>query len=63
VKPFFRLLGILLAVYVVRCVLHGTVLVRSGPGARTLHRETEPTQYWSGIVIYSLLVVALLFIF
>lgn len=31
--------------------------------ARTLHRESEPTQYWSGIVIYALLVIALLFIF
>lgn len=62
-KPFFRLLGILLAAYVVRSVLHGTVVVRAGAGARTLHRETEPTQFWSGIVIYSLLVIALLFIF
>lgn len=63
VKSFFRLIGILLAVYVVKCVLDGTVIVKSGPGARTLHRDTEPRQYWSGIIIYSLLALALLFIF
>lgn len=62
-KGFFRLIGVLLALYVVRCVLTGSVVVASGPRARTLRRDTEPVRYWGAIGIYSLLVLALLFVF
>lgn len=62
-KAFFVLLGILLGVYVVACILNGRVIVRSGAGARTLHRDTEPKQYWLGIGIYTLLAIALVTIF
>lgn len=63
VKPYFRLVGFLLAAYVVKCLFDRTVIVRSGPGARTLSRDAQPRQYWSALVIYSLLVSALLFVF
>jgi len=63
VKSFFVLLGILLGIYVVASILNGRVVVRSGAGARTLHRESEPNQYWLSIGIYSLLAIALITIF
>ena len=62
-KSFFVLLGILLGAYVVACILNGRVIVRSGAGARTLRRESEPKQYWLGVGIYALLTVALITIF
>lgn len=63
VKVFFDLLGVLLSIYVVACVLNGSVIVRSGIGARTLRRNSEPNQYWLGVGIYALLAVALITVF
>lgn len=62
-KFIFRLLGVLLAIYVVRCVLQGSVVVSWGPGARTFRRADNPGWFWTSIVIYSLLTLALIFVF
>ena len=62
-KAFFDLLGVLLGIYVVFCVLNGSVIARSGIGARTYRRASEPNQYWVVIGIYTLLTIALITVF
>lgn len=59
----FRLLGILLALYVALSLERGTVYAKSGPWGRTYRRDEHANQYWSVIVIYIFLSLALIFLF
>lgn len=56
----FKLLGVLLSGYVVYAVTAGRVVAKSGPWARVVLRHERPRYFWSVIVIYAALAVALL---
>ncbi|HVP29740.1 MAG TPA: hypothetical protein VMW35_11330 [Myxococcota bacterium] len=59
----FRLLGVLLACYVVYGVGSGHVYGKSGVWGRTYVRDDDPWGYWGTIGAYSALTFALLFLF
>lgn len=59
----FHLLAALLALYVARCLATGEVFAKSGPWGRTFRREDQSFEYWSSIVVYTGIVLALLFWF
>jgi hypothetical protein len=59
----FKLAGALLAAYVLRCIASGSVYARSGIWGRTFRREEERWNFWGAILAYSLLSLALLFVF
>ena len=59
----FRLLGMLLAAYLIQALHSGHVYARAGLFGRDLSRDTEPSGYWSALVAYALLAAALLFVF
>ena len=63
VTPVFRLLGVLVAAYVVYALAAGVIYARSGVWGRMFRRDEDGWRYWSAIVAYSLLVVMLLFLF
>jgi len=63
VKETFRLLGVLLGLYVAYGLANGEVYARSGPWGRTFYRDQDAWRYWSAIVVYCGLTVALLFYF
>jgi hypothetical protein len=58
-KPLFLTLGLLLIGYTAVAVIRGEVYAKSGIGGRTFSRAAEPLRYWSAIVVYTLLAVAL----
>lgn len=62
-RQFFVLLGLLLALYVVSCVVTGSVVVKWGPGARRFRRDDDPRQFWAGVGVYTLLALALVLVF
>ena len=59
----FRILGVLLACYVVQALMSGSVYARSRWWGRTLERASNPFGYWMAIVCYALLALALVFLF
>jgi hypothetical protein len=59
----FKLLGVLVGVYTLWSVLAGEVYVKSGPGGRSVDRAAEPRYFWSVIVIYGGLSIALMTVF
>ena len=59
----FKLLGVLLALYVARSIARGEVTMKSGLWAKTVGRAESPTEFWICIAIYSGLAVALLTVF
>ncbi len=59
----FKLLGALLAGYVVLCVLRGQVHARRRLWGETIMRDEAPGRYWTVIVVYSALAVALVTVF
>ena len=59
----FKLLGLVLAVYVVFAAVTGQVLVKAGMGGRRVHRDESPEYFWVCIVIYAGLAVALMTLF
>ena len=63
VREIFRLLGVLLGLYVAYGLAHGEVYARSGVWGRTFYRDQDAWRYWSTIAIYCGLTVALLFYF
>lgn len=62
-RDTFRLLGVLLGLYVAYGVANGEVYARSGAWGRTFRRDEEAWRYWSTIAVYGGLTVALLFYF
>lgn len=59
----FKLLGVLLACYVVRALATGTIYAKSGVWGRTSTRSGDAIGYWSAVGAYSLLAGALVFLF
>jgi hypothetical protein len=59
----FDLLGILLAIYAAYAVWSGSVYARHRMWGRSFLRAEEPVGYWSIIVIYFGLALALVFYF
>ena len=59
----FKLLGVLLAIYVAHCLITGAVYAKAGVWGRTYHRDKNTRAYWGAIGSYSVLVLALCFIF
>jgi hypothetical protein len=57
------LLGVLHALYVVRTKVAGAVYAKSGIWGRTFRRDDDRFGFWSAIVAYSLLSLAMLFVF
>jgi hypothetical protein len=59
----FKLLGALLALYVVQCLVTGAVFAKSGPWGRTYRRDEDSLGYWGAVGAYVVLVLALFFVF
>ena len=59
----FKLLGLLLLVYVAYAMLRGEVYARAGIGGAKVERAARPAYYWAVIVAYVGLAIALLTVF
>lgn len=59
----FKILGVLLGCYVVYGFSAGQIYGRYRAWGRMFRREEEPWLYWSTMVAYSALTVALIFFF
>ncbi|MGH8175888.1 MAG: hypothetical protein ACREV5_06460 [Steroidobacter sp.] len=59
----FKMLGVLLSIYVVHCLMTGAVLAKSGAWGRTYRRDENALGYWGAVGSYSVLVLALFFLF
>jgi hypothetical protein len=59
----FKLLGTLLSFYVVSGFVNGKIYGRYRAGGRMFYREVDPWLYWSTLVVYSLLAIALILFF
>ena len=62
-KPLFQTLGVLLAIYVIYAIASGRVYTKDRWKGTTLERDAQPGQYWTVIVIYAGLSLALYFVF
>lgn len=59
----FKLLGILVGIYTIYAVSKGEVFAKSGPWGRTVSREDSPEYFWTVVVIYGGLALALVTVF
>jgi hypothetical protein len=59
----FRVLGILLSLYVVHCLLKGAVYAKAGIWGRTIERAADPWGYWGALGAYFALSLAFVLIF
>jgi hypothetical protein len=59
----FKLLGVLLAMYTLYSALRGEVYAKQRAWGLTFRRTEEPRWFWTVIVIYAGLSVALLTVF
>lgn len=59
----FDILGVCLACYTAYAAWSGSVSVRHRVWMKTLVRDETPGSFWSAIVIYAVLSVALIFYF
>jgi hypothetical protein len=59
----FKLVGVIVALYVVYALSVGEVFAKRGVWGAISRRAEQPFQYWSTIVAYTVLSVALFFIF
>jgi hypothetical protein len=59
----FKVLSVLLALYIAQCILTGKVFVKSGLWGKTVERDESPTQFWLCTAVYIALALALLFVF
>jgi hypothetical protein len=62
-SDMFKLLGALLAMYVIYCVLRGETFAKQGPWGRTLRRDEGAARFRAVIGVYVLLSAALMFYF
>jgi hypothetical protein len=60
---FFKVLGILAALYTAYAAISGKVYVKSGAGGKTVTRAESPREFWVSIGIYAGLSIALLTVF
>jgi hypothetical protein len=59
----FKILGVLLACYVIQALRTGAVYAKSRGWGRTYMRVDDPFGYWSAIGAYGMLSLALVFVF
>ena len=58
----FKILEVVLAVYVARCIVTGDVYGRSGLWGRSWRRDEDALGYWSAVGAYGALVLMLIFL-
>lgn len=63
VMALFKVVGVLMAFYTTRSAWRGAVFARSGAWGRMIRRDGAPACFWTVIVIYGLLSLALLTVF
>jgi hypothetical protein len=59
----FKILGALLICYVAHGLSTGQIYGRYRAWGRTFRRDDDPWLYWSTMAVYSLLAMALIFLF
>ena len=59
----FKVLGILVGLYVLQAISSGKVFAKSGVWGKTISREESLYNFWTVIVIYTGLAVALVTVF
>ena len=59
----FKVLGVVLLLYVVYGVSVGEIYAKRGIWGATIKRDDQPVGYWSTIVVYAGLSLALFFVF
>lgn len=59
----FKMLGVLVAIYVVHALVTGEVFAKWRWSGRWFRRDENADMYWSTVVIYGLLSLALVFVF
>lgn len=59
----FKLLAVLLAFYIVYGLATGRIYAKSAVWGRSYRRAEDPRGYWSTIVVYCLLTIALVLVF
>lgn len=59
----FKILGVVVAFYVLYAAFSGKVVAKSGPWGRIVSRDESPKYFWVVIMIYSVMSIALLTIF
>lgn len=59
----FKLLGVLVALYVAYALSIGEVYAKRGIWGAASTRAEQPVLYWSAMVVYAILALALLFVF
>lgn len=59
----FKLLGVLIGLYVAFAVVRGEVFAKSGVWGRTVSKLDSPEYFWVVVTIYGALSLALLTIF
>lgn len=59
----FDALGATLGLYCAYCLLAGRVYAKRGPGGESIARDVSPVRYWTIVVIYVALAVALVAVF
>jgi hypothetical protein len=59
----FRIIGVLVALYTLYALVTGSVWAKAGISAREILRQESPGNFWTVIVIYTALSVALIFYF
>ena len=60
---FFKVLGVLVALYTAYAAISGRVYVKAGASGKTITRAESPGQFWVSIVIYAGLSIALMTVF
>jgi len=58
----FKILGILVALYVVYALAAGQVYAKRGPWGATSKRSDDPFNYWAAVAVYTGLSAALVFV-
>jgi hypothetical protein len=59
----FKILGILVALYVVFALAAGEVYAKRGPWGAMSKRTDDPFNYWAAVTVYTGLSAALIFVF
>lgn len=59
----FKMLGVLVGLYAAYATLSGKVYAKSGPGGRMVTRRESPRYFWTVVVIYAGLGIALMTVF
>lgn len=59
----FKALGLLLGLYVAYATLQGKVYAKDGVRGKTISRSESPRAFWTVVLIYACLALALLMVF